>query len=76
MRWKPIDSDLKIVILNISELTVNEHLIFAGRTVNALHILSEFILTLTHSEGCDYPILYLGKFRLRDSHLPQATHSL
>lgn len=63
---KPTDSDLKIVLLNMCELTVTEHVSVAGRSVNACRIRSAFILTLTHSGGCCHPTVYWGKFRLRD----------
>lgn len=71
-----MDSNLKIVLVNIYELTVNDHLILARRYVDALHLLSKFILTVTHSGGCYRPGLYLRKFRLRDFQLPHTIQPL
>lgn len=65
---------LEIVILNIYELTVNEHLLSVRHYINASRIFSKLILTVTPSVGCSYPILYLRKFRL-NFHLSQ-TYSL
>lgn len=49
---KPIDFDFKIIILNIHELTVNEHSLFVRYCVNALYMFSKFILTITPLGSC------------------------
>lgn len=69
---KPTDSDLKIVVLNMCELTVTEHVSVAGRSVNACRIRSAFILTLTRSAGCCHPTVYWGNSGLETFNDPQA----